>query len=74
MRRGGVNRPVFDASAVLAFTQGEPGAAQLKDLQSDAAEVVAKLVTCGMPAAEAQAAYDALHLFGGRVPILTFFR
>ena len=62
-------RPVFDASAVLALMQGEPGADRLKDLQPDAvvnavnaAEVLAKLVSRGVPAAEAQAAYDALHL------------
>jgi PIN domain nuclease of toxin-antitoxin system len=60
---------VFDASAVLALMQGEPGADKLKDLQPDAvvnavnaAEVLAKLVNRGVPAAEAQAAYDALHL------------
>jgi ribonuclease VapC len=63
------HRPVFDASAVLALMQGEPGADKLKDLQPDAvvnavnaAEVLAKLVNRGMPAAEALAAYDALHL------------
>jgi ribonuclease VapC len=63
------NRPVFDASAVLALLQGEPGAVKLRDLQPEAvvnavnaAEVLAKLVSRGMPAAEAQAAYDALHL------------
>ena len=62
-------RPVFDASAVLTLMQGEPGADKLKDLQPDAvvnavnaAEVLAKLVSRGVPAAEAQAAYDALHL------------
>jgi ribonuclease VapC len=60
---------VFDASAVLALMQGEPGADLLKELQPDAvvnavnaAEVLAKLVSRGMPAEEAQAAYDALHL------------
>lgn len=49
--------------------QGEPGADKLRDLQPDAvvnavnaAEVLAKLVSRGMPAGEAQAAYDALHL------------
>jgi len=49
--------------------QGERGADKLRDLQQDAivnsvnaAEVLAKLVNRGMPAAEAQAAYDALHL------------
>jgi ribonuclease VapC len=64
-----VTRPVFDASAVLALMQGESGADKLRDLQPDAivnavnaAEVLAKLVNRGMPAAEAQAAYDALHM------------
>lgn len=62
------DRPVFDASAVLALMHGEPGADRLKDIQPDAvvnavnaAEVLAKLVSRGMPAAEAQAAYEALH-------------
>jgi ribonuclease VapC len=63
------NRPVFDASAVLALMQGEPGADKLRDLQPNAvvnavnvAEVLAKLVNRGVPPTEAQAAYDALHL------------
>jgi ribonuclease VapC len=63
------NRPVFDASAVLALMQGEPGADKLRELQPDAvvnavnaAEVLAKLVNRGVPANEAQAAYGALHL------------
>ena len=63
------DRPAFDASAVLALMQGETGADKLRDLQPDAvvnavnaAEVLAKLVSRGMPAAQAQAAYDALHL------------
>ena len=69
MKPNDAHRPVFDASAVLALMQGEPGADKLKDLQPDAvvnavnaAEVLAKLVNRGVPAAEAQAAYDALHL------------
>ena len=69
MNPNNANRPVFDASAVLALMQGEPGADNLRDLQPDAvvnavnaAEVLAKLVNRGVPAAEAQAAYDALHL------------
>jgi PIN domain nuclease of toxin-antitoxin system len=52
-----------------ASRQGEPGADKLRDLQPDAsvnavnaAEVLAKLVSRGMPAADPQAAYDALHL------------
>jgi ribonuclease VapC len=63
------DRPVFDASAVLALMHGEPGAEKLKKLQPEAvvnavnaAEVLAKLVNRGMPAEEAQAAYEALHL------------
>jgi len=63
------DRPVFDASAVLALMQGEPGDGKLRDLQPNAvvnavnaAEVLAKLVSRGMPPAEAQSAYDALHL------------
>ena len=69
MKKGKSNTPVFDASAVLALLQGEPGAERLGKLQSEAvvnavnvAEVIAKLVTRGMPVAEAQAVYDALHL------------
>ncbi len=69
MNPNNANRPVFDASAVLALMQGEPGADKLRDLQPDAvvnavnaAEVLAKLVNRGVPPAEAQAAYDALHL------------
>ena len=69
MRQKGASRPVFDASAILALLQGETGADQLYRLQPDAlisavnvAEVLAKLVSRGMPAAEARAAFDALHL------------
>ncbi|MGP8243312.1 MAG: PIN domain-containing protein [Bryobacteraceae bacterium] len=69
MKPNSADRPVFDASAVLALMQGEPGADKLKALQRDAvvnavnaAEVLAKLVSRGMPPAEAQAAYDALHM------------
>ena len=69
MNTNSANRPVFDASAVLALMQGEPGTDKLRDLQPNAvvdavnaAEVLAKLVSRGVPAAEAQAAYDALHL------------
>ena len=69
MKPGNVNRPVFDASAVLALLQDEPGAERLRGLQPDAvvnavnaAEVIAKLVTRGMPCSEAQAVYHALHL------------
>src|SRR5690348_18065501 len=49
--------------------QGEPGSEKLRKLLPEAlvsaasqAEVVAKLVNHGMPTAEAQAAFDALHL------------
>ena len=69
MKPNNAHRPVFDASAVLALMQGEPGADKLRDLQPDAvvnavnaAEVLTRLVNRGVPAAEAQAAYDALHL------------
>jgi PIN domain nuclease of toxin-antitoxin system len=62
-------RPVFDASAVLALLQGETGADRLRKLQPEAvlnavsaAEVLAKLVSRGMPQKEAKAALDALHL------------
>ena len=60
MNPNNAHRPVFDASAVLALMQADPGADKLKDLQPDAvvnavnaAEVVAKLVNRGVPAAEA---------------------
>jgi PIN domain nuclease of toxin-antitoxin system len=63
------NRPVFDASAVLALMLGESGADALGKVQRDAivdavnlAEVLAKLLNRGVPLAEAQAAYDALHV------------
>jgi ribonuclease VapC len=69
VKKGKSSTPVFDASAVLALLQGEPGAERLGKLQSEAvvnavnaAEVIAKLVTRGMPVSEAQAVYDALHL------------
>ena len=69
MNPGNGGKAVFDASAVLALMQGEPGADRLMDLQPDAvvnavnaAEVLAKLVSCGVPAGEAKSAYDALHL------------
>jgi PIN domain nuclease of toxin-antitoxin system len=60
---------VFDASAALALLQGETGADKLSDLQADAligsvnvAEVLAKLVSRGMPLQDAQDAFEALHL------------
>ena len=64
------SRPaVFDASAVLALIQGEPGAKKLYPLLPDAvvsavslAEVLGKLVTKGVPLPEARAAFDALHI------------
>jgi len=72
----------------MAMLQGEPGADKLRDLQPDAvvnavnaAEALAKLVSRGVPAAEAQAAYDALHLettpfdaYGLRSRPVTFIR
>jgi PIN domain nuclease of toxin-antitoxin system len=69
VRRENDRRPVFDASAVLALMQGEKGSDKLGKLQHtalvnavNAAEVVGKLVSRGMPEGEARAAYDALHL------------
>jgi hypothetical protein len=63
------DRAAFGASAVLALMQEAPGADNLSQLQPRAivnavnpAEVLAKLVNRGMPAEEAQPAYDALHL------------
>jgi PIN domain nuclease of toxin-antitoxin system len=60
---------VLDASAVLALMQGEPGSEKLRKLLPEAlvsavnqAEIIAKLVNHGMPAPEAQSAFDALHL------------
>ena len=62
-------RPVLDASAVLALLQGEPGSEKLRKLLPEAlvsavnqAEVLAKLVSHGMPAPEARSAVGALHL------------
>jgi PIN domain nuclease of toxin-antitoxin system len=69
MRPDKVRGPGFDASAVLALMQGEPGADKLRDFQAhavvnavNAAEVLAKLVRRGMPVADARAACEALHL------------
>jgi len=63
------SRPVFDASAVLALLQDETGADRLDRVRKDAlvsavsvAEVLAKLVSKGMPRDLASAALDALHL------------
>jgi PIN domain nuclease of toxin-antitoxin system len=63
------DRPVFDAAALLAIIQGEPGMERLLPLCDEAAvsavtlaEVQAKLVSNGMLPNEAQAACDALHL------------
>ena len=54
---------------MLALLQGEPGSEKLRKLLPEAlvsavneAEVVAKLMSHGMPPAEAQAAFDALHV------------
>ena len=69
MKPNNAKRPVFDASAVLALMQGEPGSDKLRKLQASAvvnavntAEVLAILVNRGVPAPIAQAAYEALHL------------
>ena len=63
------SRPVFDASAVLALMQRETGWEKLQRVQPgtmvnavNLSEVLAKLVSHGMPAAAAQAAFDALHM------------
>ena len=62
-------KTVFDASAVLALLQEERGSEQLKDLQANAvvyavnlAEVLAKLISKGVPPAGARMACEALHL------------
>ena len=62
-------RPVFDASAVLALMQNETGTARLDRVRSGAmvsavtvAEVLAKLISKGMPQNVAVAALDALYL------------
>jgi PIN domain nuclease of toxin-antitoxin system len=69
VKSAGSAKPVFDAAAVLALIQGEPGAEKLQGLQANAlvnavnvAEVLAKLVNRGMPPLAAQAAFEALHL------------
>ena len=63
------NRTTFDASALLALLLDEPGADRLRERQPDAvisavntAEVLAKLVSRGVPLPEAQSAIDALHM------------
>jgi len=65
----GKSRPVFDASAVLALMQNETGADRLDRVRKDAlvsavsvAEVLAKLISKGMPRDLAATALDALHL------------
>jgi PIN domain nuclease of toxin-antitoxin system len=59
----------LDATAILALIQDEPGAERLCGLLPEAvvgavnvAEVLAKLVSRGMPREQALAALDALHL------------
>jgi PIN domain nuclease of toxin-antitoxin system len=60
---------VLDASAVLAFLQGEPGAARLEARLArsaicsvNLAEVAGKLLDVGMPEPEAREAVEALGL------------
>ncbi|HEY6347098.1 MAG TPA: PIN domain-containing protein [Bryobacteraceae bacterium] len=60
---------VFDASAILAILQDEPGSEKLLKLRAgalvsavNAAEVLAKLVSRGMGLREASAAFEALDL------------
>ena len=67
MRRAG--KQVFDATAILALIQDEPGAERLVEVLPEAlagsinvAEVLAKLIGKGMPREQALAAFDALHL------------
>ena len=64
-----VGKPVLDASAVLALIQAEKGAERLEPLCPEAVvsavnvgEVLAKLVSRGMPLRKARAAFDALHV------------
>jgi ribonuclease VapC len=64
----GRNRLVLDVSAVLALMQNETGADRLDRVRKDAivsavsvAEVLAKLISKGMPQNLATAALDALH-------------
>ena len=63
------DRPVFDASAVLAPLQDEPGSQKLSQLQAEAvvgavnaAEVLARLVSRGTPVRQAEAVLGAIHL------------
>ena len=67
--RGSGKKPILDATAVLAIIQEEAGAERLLPLCREAAvsavnvaEVLAKLISKGVPRAEAQAAVDALHV------------
>jgi len=62
-------RAVLDASAVLALIHGEKGWERLTLVSGNAVvsavnagEVLAKLVSRGMPLRKARAAFDALHL------------
>jgi PIN domain nuclease of toxin-antitoxin system len=66
-RRGTVVDCVLDASAVLAFLQGEPGAALVETRLPRAvicavnlSEVAGKLIDAGMPEAEAREVLEAL--------------
>jgi len=66
---GSDKKPILDATAVLAIIQEEAGAERLLPLCREAAvsavniaEVLAKLISKGVPRAEAQAAVDALHV------------
>lgn len=63
------DKEVFDASAILAILQDEPGSEKLLKLRAgalvsavNAAEVLAKLVSRGMALREASTALDALDL------------
>jgi ribonuclease VapC len=63
------DKEVFDASAILAILQDEPGSDKLLKFRTvalvcavNAAEVLAKLVSRGMALREASAAFEALDL------------
>jgi ribonuclease VapC len=75
-------RPVLDASAVLALMQNETGSDRVDRVRKNAvvsavsaAEVLAKLISKGMPQHVAVEAFDALHLevvpFGPREAALS---
>jgi PIN domain nuclease of toxin-antitoxin system len=63
------SRSVLDASAVLAVLNGEPGQNKVRNLIAQSVmssvnlgEVLAKLISKGIPVLEAVAAFDASHI------------